>query len=148
MKGDDPLLQTWMTLLAQPDNWLALLVCLACGGLAWLLVRVVSRAVRGGSPVAAAVAGEGGEALPRETSVWLGRRVVDGVLFPLLLLVLVYTARAVWVHRLSGDVFAIAVPVCLSLLLIRTGVQVLNLAFGGARWVRACWLSCSRPLPI
>lgn len=143
MKGDEPLLQTWMTLLAQPDNWLALLVCLACGGLAWLLVRVVGRAVRGGSPVAAAVAGEGGEALPREASVWLGRRVVDGVLFPLLLLVLVYTARAVWVHRLSGDVFAIAVPVCLSLLLIRTGVQVLNLAFGGARWVKVMERSIS-----
>jgi small-conductance mechanosensitive channel len=81
--------------------------------------------------------------LPRETSVWLGRRVVDGVLFPLLLLVLVYVARAVWAHRSSGDVFAIVVPVCLSLLLIRTGVQVLNLAFGGARWVKVMERSIS-----
>ena len=70
-------------------------------------------------------------------SILFGRKVIDGVLFPLLLLIFAYIARGVIAAELPLAVFKVAIPVLVSLLVIRTGVKVLQAAFSQAPWVRA-----------
>lgn len=70
-------------------------------------------------------------------SILFGRRGVDGVLFPLLLLCLGYAARAIADHYIPLAFFRIAIPVLVSLVAIRVGVKVLQAAFVDARWARA-----------
>jgi small-conductance mechanosensitive channel len=62
-------------------------------------------------------------------SVWFGRRIVDGLLFPLLSLVLVYTANRVLAEFQRVEVLKIAVPVLLSLVGIRLLARVLTIVF-------------------
>jgi small-conductance mechanosensitive channel len=72
-----------------------------------------------------------------KTSVLFGRRVIDGVMFPLLLLALGYIARAALLKYVPVAVFTVAIPVLVSLVVIRVGVKVLQVAFASAPWVRA-----------
>lgn len=73
----------------------------------------------------------------RVPSIWFGEHLVDGVLFPVLALGLAYLCK-----RLLGAsgqpvvVFAVAVPVLLSLALIRLSVRVLSAAFPGSQMMR------------
>jgi small-conductance mechanosensitive channel len=69
-------------------------------------------------------------------SIWFGRRKVDGVLFPLVLLCLGYAALAVLDRYMGVAVFKVAIPVLVSLVVIRVGVKVLQAAFAQAGWVR------------
>ena len=69
-------------------------------------------------------------------SVLFGRHVFDGVLFPVLALVLAYVAEVVLAGHVKAAVFRIAIPMLLSLLVIRLSVRVLGATFPGARWVR------------
>ncbi|GAC1603162.1 MAG: mechanosensitive ion channel [Ramlibacter sp.] len=62
-------------------------------------------------------------------SVWFGRRLVDGVLFPLLALALTYTARLAVGGFHPAPLLRIAVPVLLSLAGIRLLARVLAAAF-------------------
>ncbi|WBY01368.1 mechanosensitive ion channel [Ramlibacter tataouinensis] len=62
-------------------------------------------------------------------SVWFGRIVVDGLLFPLLALALVTTARAILDDYLPLALLRLAVPVLLSLAGIRFIARVLTVAF-------------------
>ena len=71
------------------------------------------------------------------TSVLFGRRLVDGVLFPVLLLLLGYLARAVLSQWVPLAAFKVIIPVLVSLVVIRVGVKVLQAAFTTAPWVRA-----------
>lgn len=71
-----------------------------------------------------------------KSSVLFGRRVVDGVMFPLLLLALAYVARAALLIFVPLAVLKVALPVFVSLVVIRVGVKVLQLAFASAPWVR------------
>lgn len=69
-------------------------------------------------------------------SVWFGDHVIDGVLFPLLALVLAVVAR----HALQAlgvplAVFRVVVPVLVSLALVRLTARVLTAAFPNHRWV-------------
>ena len=59
------------------------------------------------------------------------------MLFPAVLLCLVFAARAILDRQLNVVVLQVAMPVMLALVVIRTGVKVLQLAFSQARWVRA-----------
>ena len=96
-----------------------LLLFLTCIALTWFLVWVVRRAT------------------PQwELSVLLGRRLIDGVLFPSLLLGLVFITRAVWAKSHPLWIFDFLVPVCFSLAIIRLGVKVLQVTFKSAEWVR------------
>ena len=113
----DPL--GWLDALARPETVQALVAFAACVLLAWLAAWVVRRAFRG-----------------FELSVLLGQRLVDGVLFPSLLLVLTYGARMVMSADHPVAVFGILLPVCTSLALIRLGVKVLQVAFGQVPMVR------------
>ena len=69
-------------------------------------------------------------------SVWFGRNTLDGVMFPLLALVLVFIARTVTAHYQPVFVLNIAVPVFLSLAIIRLFARVLTLAYPNSGAVR------------
>ncbi len=62
-------------------------------------------------------------------TVWFGRGLVDGLLFPLLALVLVYTAHRVLASYQRVEVLKIAVPVLVSLAGIRLIARVLTIVF-------------------
>ena len=96
-----------------------LLLFLACIAMTWFLAWGVRRAT------------------PQwDLSVLLGRRLFDGVLFPSLLLVLVFITRAVLAKLQALWIFDFLVPVCFSLAVIRLGAKVLQVTFKSAEWVR------------
>jgi small-conductance mechanosensitive channel len=70
------------------------------------------------------------------SSILFGHQVIDGVLFPLMLLTLAYVARSVLAPQMPLAVFKVAIPVLVSLAVIRLGVKVLQAAFSSAPWVR------------
>lgn len=104
---------------------LELAVLAACLGLAWTLVR----AMRGPQAV--------------EGSIWFGDRLIDGVLFPALALVLAAVAARVTSHFLPVTVFMLAVPALVSLLAIRVTVRVLRAAFPQSHFFRVVERSVS-----
>ena len=116
-----PDLDSWFAALIQPSSLKELAVLFACGGVAWALSWMARRA-----------------ATPQHTSVLFGRRVVDGVLFPLLWLSVAYGARLGLAHWLPMALFRIAIPALVALASIRMGVKVLQVAFNQTPWVR--WL--------
>jgi small-conductance mechanosensitive channel len=71
-----------------------------------------------------------------EASIWFGERIVDGVLFPVLALALAYAARLALAASVPLAVFKLAVPILLSLVLIRLSVRVLSATFPHAGWMR------------
>ncbi|MFY7855981.1 MAG: mechanosensitive ion channel family protein [Rubrivivax sp.] len=62
-------------------------------------------------------------------SIWFGERLVDGLLFPLMALLLAVAVRWGLNAHLVSPVFAVAVPILLSLAVIRLVVKVLHRAF-------------------
>ena len=69
-------------------------------------------------------------------SVWFGRVLVDGVLFPLLALALTYTARLVVGEYHAVPLLRIAVPVLVSLAGIRLLARVFTVVFPRSRLAR------------
>ncbi len=118
----------WLEPFTQTGALIELGVLLACALVAWLGVKVLGKALDLDGDV---------------PSIWMGRKGVDGVLFPTLLLALAYSARAVVAKFLPLAVFKLAIPVFISLLVIRVGVRVLHVAFGDKRWVRVMERSIS-----
>ncbi|HEX5697848.1 MAG TPA: mechanosensitive ion channel domain-containing protein [Rhodoferax sp.] len=113
-------LQDWLAALSQTSVLIELGALLACALLAWLLVRLVS-----------------GAFVEREhNSIMFGRRIVDGVLFPALWLCLAYAARKLLAYSVPLALFKLAIPVLLSLLVIRLGVKVLQAAFNDTPVIR------------
>ena len=117
MRAED--LESWFATLLQRASLQELGVLLACGLLAWTQVWLARRA-----------------AALQEPSILFGRRIIDGVMFPLLLLCLAYVARALLAGWLPLAVFRLAIPVLVSLAVIRIGVKVLQVAFKEAPLVR------------
>ena len=114
---NDPVL--WWSHMNPQQAMQELLLFFACIAVTWLLVWGVRRAT------------------PQwDLSVLLGRRLLDGVLFPTLLLGLVFITRAVWAKSHPLWIFDFLVPVCFSLAVIRLGVKVLQVTFKSAEWVR------------
>jgi small-conductance mechanosensitive channel len=113
-------LKDWLAALSQTSVLIELGALLACALLAWLLVRLVSRAF-----------------VEREhNSIMFGRRIVDGVLFPALWLCLAYAARKLLAYSVPLALFKLAIPVLMSLLVIRLGVKVLQAAFNDTPVIR------------
>ncbi len=104
--------------LDQPAILLELAMTVGCLGLAWLIVRLW----------------RGRQADPR--SIWFGYHVIDGVLFPVLALLLALGARGVLSGQVPIVVFRIVVPVLASLAMIRLTVKVLRVAFPGSSAVK------------
>lgn len=117
MRAED--LESWFATLLQRASLQELGVLLGCGVLAWALVWLSRRTTA-----------------PQEPSILFGRRILDGVMFPLLLLCLAYVARALLAGWLPLAVFRIALPVLVALAVIRIGVKVLQVAFKDAPLVR------------
>jgi small-conductance mechanosensitive channel len=64
-----------------------------------------------------------------QTSVLFGRGVIDGVLFPMAALALAYVAQVVFLKHQTPMLFKLAIPVLLSLALIRLCARVLMAVF-------------------
>ena len=111
-------LDALLTSLTEPGAVVEVAVLAACLALAWLAVRVI----------------RGPEA--PTGSIWFGRRIVDGVLFPILALALAYAAETALHATTDAAVFKLAVPMLISLVVIRLSVRVLGVTFPDARWVR------------
>jgi small-conductance mechanosensitive channel len=69
-------------------------------------------------------------------SVWFGRATVDGLLFPLVALVLTYSAMLVLAQRQPVALLRVAVPVLISLAGIRFLARVLTVVFPASRFAR------------
>ena len=114
-------LQAWFIALAQQAALIEILVLAVCMGLAWLLTSLLRRAT----------------GVKDDTSILFGRKILDGVMFPLVLLCLGYAAKAMLAASLPITVFTVAMPVMVALVVIRLGVKVLQVAFKDAPLVRA-----------
>jgi small-conductance mechanosensitive channel len=111
----------WLSGFLQPTVLLelaALAVCVALAlGFSWLLRRALNMQ-------------------DEKSSVLFGRSLIDGVMFPLVLLTLAYVARALVTMVLPLAAFKVAIPVLVALVVIRVGVKVLQAAFTTAPWVK------------
>jgi small-conductance mechanosensitive channel len=94
-------------------------VLLACLGLSWIVCAMLRKVLK------------------IQGAVLFGGSVVDGVLFPVLALVLALVARQFLVGWMTVAVFKLAIPILTSLVLIRLTVRVLSAAFPNNAWVRA-----------
>ena len=104
--------------LVRPAALTELAVLGACLVAAWVVVRLV----RGRSkPVG---------------SVWFGDRIFDGVLFPILALAFAFGSRVALESVLMPAVFRLAIPILVSLVVIRLSVRVLGATFPNTPWVR------------
>ncbi|MBA3595238.1 MAG: mechanosensitive ion channel [Polaromonas sp.] len=113
-------LDSWLANITQASALTELAILLGCVGLAWALVWGIRRA----------------SGLPDERSIWFGRQIIDGVMFPLLLLSLAYLCFMLLARWMPVAVFKIAIPVLVALAVIRLGVKVLQVVFVDAPLVR------------
>lgn len=110
----------WLQAFLQPGALVELGALVGCVVLAWSIVALARRTFR-----------------PDESSsIWFGRRLVDGVLFPALLLILAYGTRSTLQLFQPLAVFRLVIPVLVALVVIRVGVKVLQVAFRDAAWLR------------
>ena len=109
-----------MAAFAKPTVLIEVTLLLVCGALAWFLVAGIRRVFTGLD----------------DRSIWFGRRNLDGVLFPTLLLCFAYACLEVADRYIPVAVLKLAIPVLISLVVIRVGVKVLQAAFTQARWAR------------
>jgi small-conductance mechanosensitive channel len=108
----------WWSQMNTQEVTQELVLFLACIAMTWFLVWGVRRTTQ-----------------QWDLSVLLGRRLLDGVLFPSLLLGMVFVTRAVWAKSHPVWILDFLIPVCLSLAVIRLGVKVLQVTFKSAEWV-------------
>lgn len=113
-------LQGWFTALTQTSALVELGALAGCGLLSWWLTGLFARALEGRD----------------SKSILFGQRLIDGVLFPALLLSLAYLARKLLAFYVPSAIFKLAIPILLSLLVIRLGVKVLQAAFDETPLIR------------
>ena len=117
--------------LTRPTALLELGLLVACLGLAWLICAVLRPRDPLPDPEGAALA------MHPQGGIWFGRRGFDGALFPILALTLALLSQWLMRGHIPVAVFKLAVPVLLSLALIRVSVRVLHAAFPNSALVRA-----------
>ncbi len=106
-----------LSLINTRSVWVELAVLAGCIVLAWAVSRVLGRGQ------------------PRE-SIWFGQRIFDGLMFPILAVLLTEVARRVVTDFQPVLVLRIAVPVFLSLAAIRLVARVLRAVFPASGLVR------------
>ncbi|MDQ7742818.1 mechanosensitive ion channel family protein [Hydrogenophaga pseudoflava] len=124
VSNDTPPIQdfdAWLSGFQQTTVWIELGVLALCVVVAWGLGSLLRRGLN---------------MQQERSSILFGHQVVDGVLFPVLLLTLAYMARSALAQQVPLAVFKVAIPVLVSLVVIRVGVKVLQAAFSSAPWVR------------
>ena len=112
--------EAWLAMFTQPTVLVELLVLALSVALAWGLVAALRRTL----------------GMHEERSIWFGKRVIDGVLFPLALLCLGYLSLELLGNFVPVAVLRITIPVLMSLVVIRVGVKVLQATFAESRWVK------------
>ncbi len=112
--------EVWFAALTKPTVLTELAALAACAALAWCLVWLFRKAAG---------------ALD-DRSILFGRQIIDGVLFPLVLLSFAYAAKGLLGQRIPVALFQVAIPVLVSLAVIRLGVKVLQAAFTSSPVVR------------
>ena len=120
-------LAAWLHHLGQRSTLVELAALALCAVLAWGLCAALRRSLGPQQP----------------TSIWFGRVLVDGVLFPLLWLSLAAAARWLIAPWTPMAVFRIAFPALVALLVIRVGVKVMQVAFVETPLLRALERSVS-----
>lgn len=110
----------WLGAFASPTVLIELASLLVCVGLAWVVVAGLRRGFHH----------EG------RRSILFGHRVIDGALFPIVLLASGYVARTLLIKWVPLAVFKVAIPVLVSLVVIRIGAKVLQVAFPQSAWVK------------
>ena len=110
----------WLGAFASPTVLIELASLLVCVGLAWVVVAGLRRGFHH----------EG------HRSILFGHRVIDGALFPIVLLAFGYVARTLLIKWVPLAVFKVAIPVLVSLVVIRIGAKVLQVAFPQSAWVK------------
>ena len=118
----------WLDSFLRPTVLIEVAALIACVLLAWGLSAALRQALG---------------MRDERRSVLFGRRLFDGLLFPLLLLLLGYLARALLLKFLPVATFKVVIPVLIALVVIRFGVKVLQLAFASAPWVKVMERSIS-----
>jgi small-conductance mechanosensitive channel len=111
-------LQDLLLALRQPQVMTEAAVLLGCLLAAYLIVHLLR-----------------GQQRP-EGSIWFGKRIVDGVFFPVMALSLAYLAKALWLGTVKVAVFKVAIPILLSLVVIRLSARVLTASFPHSRSVQ------------
>jgi len=109
----------WFQAFLEPTVLIELGSLALCVLVAWLLVSGLRRAL-GRSDT---------------ESILFGHKILDGALFPAILLGLGYLAQALLAHWVTLVVFKVAIPVLMALMVIRIGVKVLKVAFPRATWL-------------
>ncbi|MFM8898460.1 MAG: mechanosensitive ion channel family protein [Burkholderiales bacterium] len=104
--------------LRQPQVWSEFALLFGCLVLAYVLVYLLR-----------------GRNRP-EASIWFGQRVFDGVFFPIMALSLAYLAKAVLFGGTKLAVFKVAIPILMSLAVIRLSVRVMHASFPTSRTVQ------------
>lgn len=112
LPADD--LKEWFALMFTPSVLIEAAVLLVCFGLAWGVAAVVqNRSTK----------------VVDKKSVLFGKRIIDGVLFPLLWVSFAYMAQMIMRSNFKIHLLYVAVPVLFSLFVIRFGVKILHVAF-------------------
>ncbi|MCH7342308.1 mechanosensitive ion channel [Pelomonas sp. CA6] len=112
-------LEALLASFLKPSSLIELGLTVACLGLSWLVVSALKRR------------------MPQHdaNSVLFGQHAVDGVLFPVLALLLAILARrSMPMMGLPVAVFKLIIPVMISLVVIRLFARVLRAALPASRW--------------
>ena len=64
-----------------------------------------------------------------KTSVWFGQRFFDGLMFPLLALILTYASKEVLIHSYQVVILKLVVPILMATVIIRLMTRVLSSVF-------------------
>lgn len=107
-----------LTDLQSPLILAELLVLCACLGLAWLMTWAMGRGAE-------------------RQSILFGRRTFDGLLFPLLSLVLVYAVKLHWLKVQHAPLLTLVIPILSSLAVLRLTARVLSVVFPLSKGARA-----------
>ncbi|MCY7307938.1 MAG: mechanosensitive ion channel [Rhodoferax sp.] len=110
----------WVAMLSRPSTLIELAALAMCAALAWAMCAGVRRSV-------------GAE---RPSSIWFGRRLIDGVMFPLVWLCLAFGAKLVLAQWTSVAMFRLALAALVALVVIRVVAKVLHAAFAETTVVR------------
>ena len=123
----------WWQAVTEQGVVVELLALLLSGALAWAITVALRRARASTLAQAGSAPTPEGE---RRTSVLLGDRGLQGILFPLLWLGLAYTARVIILQWQPAPLLRVALPMLIALAAIRGGVTVLRAAFPDLAVVR------------
>jgi small-conductance mechanosensitive channel len=110
----------WFAALTSIKTLVELSVLAVCAGLAFVMVWLLRRGMHNHN----------------HESIFFGRRLFDGVMFPFLFLCLTYVSRLFLAKTISVQLLHLAIPVLASLVIIRIVVKVLRAAFKQSALVR------------